>query len=314
MKWTKLALGYAYVTKAQPLTVDSNSGNPTLYVYGDSVSDSGFTYSMTNGAWPQPFYDKRFSNGQVWVEYMAESYGFNLYNLARGGATSNSSLVLGMTGPGVSWPVIAAAEQIEQNMIVLSQATEDTETGTSSKNTSADIHLLCAGANDFFFMPLKVGYAEYISNMDKYINESVIAIADATRYLMDDDSVQNVAVCDSYPLYKVPYVLDQGAAFTSIIKLATDKFAKQVTFDVQEMAKKYPDKTLVIAPLLSVMLEILPTFENSTEGCLNFTSTFDATQCCNPADYSFWDQMHPTTEAHKKLADGLGPLIFTKQT
>ena len=44
-----------------------------LYVFGDSLSDAGNVFAATAGQQPgSPYYDGRYSNGPVWVEYLAE--------------------------------------------------------------------------------------------------------------------------------------------------------------------------------------------------------------------------------------------------
>ena len=45
-----------------------------LYVFGDSLSDMGTVFRMTGGMYqPNPTYYKgRYSNGRVWVEYLAD--------------------------------------------------------------------------------------------------------------------------------------------------------------------------------------------------------------------------------------------------
>ncbi len=49
-----------------------------LYVFGDSLSDSGNLFALTGGASPPspPYFNGRVSNGPVWVESLAPSLGF----------------------------------------------------------------------------------------------------------------------------------------------------------------------------------------------------------------------------------------------
>ncbi len=64
-----------------------------LYVYGDSLSDMGTVFRATGGMYPPlpSYFQGRYSNGRVWVEYLAEhlrlSYS-QTNNFAYGGATT----------------------------------------------------------------------------------------------------------------------------------------------------------------------------------------------------------------------------------
>lgn len=49
-----------------------------LYIFGDSLSDTGNLFLATGGAQPpagQPYYQGRFSNGLVWVDHLAAGLG-----------------------------------------------------------------------------------------------------------------------------------------------------------------------------------------------------------------------------------------------
>lgn len=82
----------------------------SILAFGDSLSDNG-TYGMyaDAAAYTSP-YDgfgfSRFSNGPVWVEYLAQRYELSLLDMAYGGATSgydNPAAGLGYTG--LQWQV-----------------------------------------------------------------------------------------------------------------------------------------------------------------------------------------------------------------
>ena len=51
-------------------------GFSNAYFFGDSLSDTGNVFTYYGGALPvAPYYEGRFSNGKVWVEYLAEGIG-----------------------------------------------------------------------------------------------------------------------------------------------------------------------------------------------------------------------------------------------
>ena len=68
-----LATGVILGSCLFPLQATAASFISELYVFGDSLSDSGKTFSDT-GFPPFP-YEQRFSNGEVWVEFLADQLG-----------------------------------------------------------------------------------------------------------------------------------------------------------------------------------------------------------------------------------------------
>src|SRR3569832_674500 len=78
------------------LSTQSSDSINELYVFGDSLSDMGTVFRMTGGMYPPnpTYYKGRYSNGRVWVEYLADRLKLpsdRVTNFAYGGATSGSS-------------------------------------------------------------------------------------------------------------------------------------------------------------------------------------------------------------------------------
>lgn len=75
-----------------------------LNVFGDSLSDVGQVFRATRGMYPPnpTYFQGRYSNGRVWVEYLAQRLHLSsrqTHNFASGGATTGSdpnSLVPGL--------------------------------------------------------------------------------------------------------------------------------------------------------------------------------------------------------------------------
>src|SRR4051812_8541313 len=72
-------------------TFPASAGQFTkLVVLGDSLSDTGNLFAATGGAIPpSPYYLGRFSNGPVWVEYLAEALDVPFEDYAYGGAKTD---------------------------------------------------------------------------------------------------------------------------------------------------------------------------------------------------------------------------------
>ncbi len=110
MRAVRVALGAA-VLAASPMGAMPAGAVPfdKVFVFGDSLSDTGRVYELTQGLIPKspPYYDGRFSNGPVWVERFAPLVGTQpdqKTNYAYGGAEtgtlsqSNVPGVLGQVG------------------------------------------------------------------------------------------------------------------------------------------------------------------------------------------------------------------------
>ncbi|KAI8318443.1 hypothetical protein GQ54DRAFT_314482, partial [Martensiomyces pterosporus] len=90
MKLTLVSIATATIFTAQALAYSVSK--PTLYIFGDSLSDIGTLKELTLGLVPPPpYWQGRFSSGPSWNEYLAPLLGYNLYNKAIGGSTSDNS-------------------------------------------------------------------------------------------------------------------------------------------------------------------------------------------------------------------------------
>nr|MDJ0747697.1 SGNH/GDSL hydrolase family protein [Xenococcaceae cyanobacterium MO_167.B27] len=121
----------------------------SFYFLGDSLSDTGNFFNLTNGLIPNaPLYEPgRFSNGNIWVDNLAEEFDLNIspfteidpnnngVNFAIGGATSGATN-LDPTAPGLTQQ-IDALEFLIQNQ-------------SSEEVVDDDLFLLWIGANDYF--------------------------------------------------------------------------------------------------------------------------------------------------------------------
>ena len=135
LKKRLFAVILAFLAFMVALTLSTQGSTPInhLYVFGDSLSDTGTVFRATGGMYPpQPtYYQGRYSNGRVWVEYLGDRLSLSstqVNNFACGGATTSSdrnSLVPGL----------------------LTQVKSFTQ--THAKADSKALYVLWVGANDY---------------------------------------------------------------------------------------------------------------------------------------------------------------------
>ena len=168
------ASGISYGEKEESFTVFKNSilnQIPNLLVFGDSLSDMGNAKeSILNVPDVPPYWQDRFSNGEVWIDHISERYGVSTSIGSGTDAGDNRAFGGSQTGQGYSYFVLP-------------------NTGTQINNYLADVQAnipsdnvvsLWAGGNDFLY-----GTANsdtIIINIESHIRE--LATAGAMEFII----------------------------------------------------------------------------------------------------------------------------------
>ena len=182
----------------------SNSNNYSqIFVFGDSLSDSGNSFALTLGAIPPepPYFAGRFSNGLVPVEYLSEDLGLTLNpyyddglgnNFAVGGATTGTGntnnddiapFLPGVTLPGVSGQINDYASSLEDG-----HADPDA------------LHIVWAGANDYLDYLADVVPADPAVLLEAGIDNTVNNVTSLT-----DLEAENIVVPNLPSLGRLPF-------------------------------------------------------------------------------------------------------------
>ncbi|PIL23397.1 hypothetical protein GSI_14708 [Ganoderma sinense ZZ0214-1] len=141
-----LLLASTATSAAPHFARESNTSYSAIIAFGDSFTDNGSgAWVVSNQTWPaNPNYSGgRFSNGPVWIEYVAGNLSVPLVDFALGGATSSNALVQGFTGPNSTIPVPSVDDQVASFL----------QPGSVPSNVSlaAPLFVLMGGANDPLF-------------------------------------------------------------------------------------------------------------------------------------------------------------------
>jgi phospholipase/lecithinase/hemolysin len=240
-----------------------------LYVFGDSLSDTGTVFRATGGLCPSnpPYFQGRYSNGRVWVEYLAEQFSVKrVNNFACGGATTGGN-------DGGLVPSL------------LSQVQTFTQTHTSHHPDT--LYILWAGANDY--LQGGTNTALPVANITNAI-ESLARIG-ATKLL-----VANLPDLGQLPATR-------NGSDSSALSTLTQAHNAGLRRALKVLQQQYQDLQMVTfdANLLYQQAMTEPAkfgLTQVTHACLSGSGS-----CSKPDQFLFWDSIHPTTAGHRILAN-----------
>lgn len=244
----------------------------SLYIFGDSLSDVGNVFRATGGLSPAspPYFQGRYSNGRIWVEYLATKLTLTPEkntNFAYGGATTGNSQVNGI--PGLLAQVVAF-------------------TNAHKSVNPQGLYILWAGANDYL-----QGAANPIvpvENLSKAMQ--LLATAGAKKIL-----VANLPDLGQLPATR-------PSSFSSFLSALAREHNLSLAKSVEALRQKFgPDFQLVELDVYSLYQEAITNpakfgLTTVTSACLA-----GANLCGNPERFLFWDGIHPTTVAHQILGE-----------
>lgn len=271
MKKIIVAIVLALTTFMAALTFSAPRFEPIdqLVVFGDSLSDTGMVFRATNRSYPPdpPYFQGRYSNGRVWVEYLADHLGLSasqINNFAYGGATSSNrsdGLVPGL----------------------LSQVQSFTQLHSQLKSTS--LYTLWGGAND---------YLQGANNT----TASVKNVMDAIGFL-SQAGARRVLVANLPNLGELPATRSgPNAAHLTTLTQAHNQGLRR---SLKLLGQQQPDLEIMMLDANALYQTAINQpakfeFTNVTAACIS------GTRICNrPNQFLFWDDIHPTTAAHEVL-------------
>jgi cholinesterase len=244
-----------------------------VFVYGDSLSDTGNIYNASGHTIPQspPYYKGRFSNGPLAVEYLANSVHSPLTSFAWGGATTG----IGDSGDGGTQTTLGTLGL--PGMLLQVQAS----LSTVAPFAPTSLFIVWGGPDDFI-----TGGSVAMGVADELAIVSALQGVGATHIL-------------------VPGMPDLGLtpAYFGNANATAFSFA----FD-QALQANLP-KGVTYFDTFGFMHLVVSNpgafgFTDVTDPCL-----VGLTPCSNPNQYLFWDTLHPTTAADALLAGQFQSLV-----
>jgi thermolabile hemolysin len=274
MKKSLIIGGLILVSSLFPVRAIAATFNQ-IVVYGDSLSDLGRAATATSGLPAQlkfPAYTNgngRFSNGSIWVEYLADQLGITTNpntNFAIGGATTSTVNI----GQSLSPDFVGIQTQVNNNPI-------------SDPNA---LYIIWGGANDYLG-----GVTTNPSiPVDNLTNEIATLIS---------NNAKNILVVNLPNLGELP------STRNTVNSVPLDTFTQLhnagLVASLNTLSTTNPGINLQLLDVNSLFNQAIANpsslgFNNVTDGCL-------LVGCTTPDSYLFWDDIHPTTAGHQLIGN-----------
>jgi phospholipase/lecithinase/hemolysin len=305
----------------------------SLYVFGDSLADSGNAFALT-GFFPPPPYDQRFSNGPVAVDRMAEGLGLTLLPSTVGG--TNYAVGGAMTGPlavqGLHTPVATTYDNYLAYRPDLSSPPLDLSLDLFLANTGMDKQVGAFVGSGPSFDPATAQFVVWGGPNDLFVPLDAELVGDGVEvggfFLPGVSALPGVAANAVANLAGEVLALAGAGAYHILVPNLPDLGATPFGYSLAALDPTLPgqltaltmafnlglEQALVdLQGLLGIDIRYFDTFGALAEvaadpEAFGFTNVTDAClsaglACGDPDQYLFWDTVHPTARGHALLGD-----------
>ncbi|MGL5796013.1 MAG: SGNH/GDSL hydrolase family protein [Waterburya sp.] len=321
------------------LTANSDQGDPfsKIYVFGDSLSDPGNIYNVTQSLQPYeqslgqdipvtppspPYFDGRFTNGSLWVENLAADLGITL--------TPSTQLSVLSPDQTTSSPITLADGNVAVSPFFNGNTTNQSVNfafggATTGENGIGDLGTLIPGVQqqvDWFvndhqqvnktadsnaLYVIWAGANDYTTNPDADPETTVENIETEIESLYDIGA-RNFLVPNLPDLGKIPDARSPDASvFPETLTDLTDEHNGLLNTTIDELRDTLTGAEFAEVDINSLFDDI--SARPQEYGLTNVTDsfldpiTFAPTVGANPDDYLFWDGTHPTEKGHQLVED-----------
>ncbi|CAF0721644.1 unnamed protein product [Adineta steineri] len=259
-----------------------------IIVFGDSNTDGGNVYKLTNNTWPitPPYYQGRFTNGPNWFDRLNAS---SKSNYAYGGATTDNNFVKGYTKLN-----LVLVPGIRQQI-----ASYFNDTLNTTINFNRTMYILWAGGNDFI--------ANSSITVSSLTNSFMNSVRDLLKF-----GAKNILIFNQAPIQVYPYFSRQNlsATYTAL----TLQINNALQASLNSTRNNYTNVSIQTFDLNALVTKVVANqsypFANNVSKCWdNVNLTTVALLCSDPTTYVFIDSIHMTTPVHQLIADAVTPLL-----
>ncbi|MBO3463953.1 SGNH/GDSL hydrolase family protein [Aetokthonos hydrillicola Thurmond2011] len=266
-----------------------------LYIFGDSYSDTGNAFNATGGVLAAPpNYSGRFSNGRLWVDYLADGLEIGLQPNTEGTLNNqgiNFSFAGSTTGLDNLFPmVIPDLPELPGLQHQIDSFTSLLQKNQQSADPNA-LYVVWAGTVD---------YGPFVNGVPQYsdIITTITNISTAIKALIEFGA-KNILLVNLIDISKTPLMLEVDDTTNSqLVSQVINKHNQAL----EEISYSFEDKVnLILFDVKSVIDEALA--YPKTFGFNNTTQACSLVEFSNPDEYVFWDQVHLTTRVNQLIAN-----------
>jgi phospholipase/lecithinase/hemolysin len=289
------------------------------YIFGDSLSETGNFFNATGGNFPTvPYATGRFSNGDVWIDYLTDNLNQEL-NASSDGFDINNSVNFSFGGADSSDENLGFVRNLQQQIDEFNQfAGKQSDTA----NIQDDLFFLEIGANDYFDFigdnPATPNVIE--TNFPKRGHETIDAVLEvvdtniggAIQELIDGGA-ENIALFNLPDLSIIPLGQKLSKPDRRKLRRLSNLHNKNLDKLADKTEALNPDVNIIEVDVNQLFDDILANpeqfgFTNVTDNYTGIDLEIDlppGTPNSNedPDRYLFWDSVHPTTRGHEILSD-----------
>ena len=263
----------------------------TVVSFGDSNTDTGNVYKMTNYSWPSvpPYFQGRLTNGITWIERLNVS---KLIDYAYEGASTDDNVVQGYGAMDIQ-----KVPGVRQQIIIYSN-----ETHNKTIDFDQTFYFIWSGLNDYYF--------------NETISATTIAtsLINAVKDLISIGAI-NIVVLNQPPLQSYPFIssMNQSLNFTAFTIQLNANLSSGMSL-VQGANPKISLKMFDLYSLISKVTANRATYgiNNTITPCMDLTRNGSVLHpCTSPASYVFFDEYHFTSRIHELIAYEIRQFLST---
>jgi phospholipase/lecithinase/hemolysin len=253
-----------------------------VIAFGDSLSDTGNLFQLTSFLLPTPvpaapYFNGRFSNGPLSVEYMASALNVPLVSYAFAGA---------LTGEANQEPQLYGTG-------LTAQVRKYTSSLPSTGTDPNALYFLWAGPNDF-----------YSGDSSDFGSTAVTAAANVINAVQTlyNAGARHFFVPLMPDLESTPYALSRDSFFRYFAREGSRLFNNRLSYGLMDLSDSTPGLSIEVFDTMSFIDTLLPQLQdqgfNTTQACYDTSTKLVCTQA---SQYVFWDDVHPTTSTDALL-------------
>ncbi|KST66185.1 SGNH/GDSL hydrolase family protein [Mastigocoleus testarum] len=303
----------------------SNNSFDDLVIFGDSYSDTGNAFHLSNNTFPPspPYFEGRLSNGPIWVDKIASELSLqesDIQNFAFAGATSGREVFVPegtniiAEEPGFTSELPGLLDQVDQFADGIGQDGADpndiyfvwmngndfqllnsnlSSSSNSSSNLNSNSNLTSNNVSE-----IQVAIAQYVSN----ISTAVTRLANL--------GAEKIAIPNISNLGLLPKAIESGASLQGTLTTLAINYALADTIDNLESNLGLDIIEIDVFGFTQAIVSSPQEF-----GFSNISDPLiEETNPENPDEFLFWDGVHFTTQAQKLFADLFKDAITTSST